>query len=48
MDDRNSLDPKNQKDKPGEGQSGEKTLTEKEEDEAGGQNKNTPGPVYDV
>ena len=26
----------------------EKTLTEKEEDEAGGANKQTPGPVYDV
>jgi hypothetical protein len=26
----------------------EKTLTEKEEDEEGGANKQTPGPVYDV
>ena len=26
----------------------DKTLTEKEEDQAGGENKKTPGPVHDV
>jgi hypothetical protein len=26
----------------------EKTLTEKEEEEHGGANKQTPGPIYDV
>ncbi|WP_207458393.1 hypothetical protein [Azospirillum sp. SYSU D00513] len=48
MEDRNGMNPEGQKDKPGQDQGGEKTLTEKEEDEAGGRNKNTPGPVYDV
>ncbi|WP_207485728.1 hypothetical protein [Arenibaculum pallidiluteum] len=37
------------KDKPEPAEDGrEKTLTEKEEDETGGANKQVPGPVYDV
>lgn len=37
-------------DRPAQPQEGEreKTLTEKEEQEHGGANKQTPGPVYDV
>ncbi|WP_168220214.1 hypothetical protein [Azospirillum thermophilum] len=35
---------KPQKDRTG----GERSLTEKEEQRRGGENKNTPGPVYDV
>ncbi|WP_199231611.1 hypothetical protein [Azospirillum sp. TSO35-2] len=34
--------------KPGTGQDRDKTLTEKSEEEAGGANRNTPGPIYDV
>ncbi|HYD70032.1 hypothetical protein [Azospirillum sp.] len=29
-------------------QNRDKTLTEQEEDKAGGANKKTPGPIYDV
>jgi len=36
-----------QQDKAGQDTS-DKTLTEKEEEKAGGQNKKTPGPIYDV
>lgn len=38
-------------DKPsnaGTDQDRDKTLTEKSEEEAGGANKKTPGPIYDV
>ncbi|SMH45818.1 hypothetical protein [Azospirillum agricola] len=34
--------------KPGTDDGRDRTLTEKEEDEAGGANKTTPGPIYDV
>ena len=32
----------------GTDQDGDKTLTEKSEEKAGGANKKTPGPIYDV
>lgn len=34
--------------KPGKNAGRDKTLTEKEEEESGGTNRDTPGPVYDV
>jgi hypothetical protein len=34
--------------KPGTDAGRDKTLTEKEEEEAGGSNRQTPGPIYDV
>ena len=34
--------------KPGKDAGRDKTLTEKEEEESGGTNRDTPGPVYDV
>ncbi|MBP2302852.1 hypothetical protein [Azospirillum picis] len=46
--------PEHGKDKPAAGrpaeagESREKTLTEKSEDAAGGANRKTPGPIYDV
>jgi hypothetical protein len=41
-------DKSDQKPQPGADDKRDKTLTEKEEDKAGGENKKTPGPVYDV
>jgi len=41
-------DKNDQKPQPGADDKQDKTLTEKEEEKAGGKNKKTPGPVYDV
>ena len=41
-------DKNDQKPQPGTDDKRDKTLTEKEEEKAGGENKKTPGPVYDV
>jgi hypothetical protein len=41
-------DKNDRKPQPGVDDKQDKTLTEKEEDQAGGENKKTPGPVYDV
>ncbi|UEM04873.1 hypothetical protein JL101_005405 [Skermanella rosea] len=39
---------KDEKPQPGTDAGRDKTLTEKEEEQSGGENKKTPGPVYDV
>ena len=36
------------REKPGKDAGREKTLTEQEEEAAGGTNRQTPGPLYDV
>lgn len=41
-------DKKDEKPQPGTDADRDKTLTEKEEERSGGDNKKTPGPVYDV
>ena len=41
-------DKNDQKPQPGTDDKRDKTLTEKEEEKASGENKKTPGPVYDV
>jgi hypothetical protein len=41
-------DKNDQKPRPGPDDNRDKTLTEKEEEKSGGENKKTPGPIYDV
>jgi hypothetical protein len=41
-------DKTDQKPQPGTDADRDKTLTEKEEETSDGENKKTPGPVYDV